>query len=111
MKTLITLLALSATSFAQIKTVPVTIADPHGGTSENYKKVVTIESVLQYAEECYNDSTKARMRKVIVEGETFEVQCQREEYFSGEAGLCYDKYVHRQPTFEGFINYLTKPKK
>lgn len=59
--------------------------------------LLTINQLLLYAQECYNDSTL----KIIYHAP--------ERYLDGYIGGHNEKiYIHREPTLEGFIEWLKK---
>lgn len=68
-------------------------------------RVITIDDILNYAEECYNDTIEDY---IDMGGYTMTVECDE----SGENCVGtreYDiYYTYRKPTFEGFIEWINK---
>lgn len=62
------------------------------------------EKLIQYADECYNDSTKYCSYLVCDNG-CIEIPC---DYEHPAYEYCKKKYIHREPTFSGFIQWLKK---
>jgi hypothetical protein len=75
--------------------------DDYGSTKVvDSMTIITFEMLLDYAEECYNDSTfdwtVHYMRPYISVRDT------------SITFIPHYKYTHRTPTFEGFIEYLKR---
>ena len=70
---------------------------------------ITINDILDYAEECYNDSTVSYYR--ILSGgrpnDSWRVYCEKDsiDYWGNK---CPEIWSHKKPTFEGFIEWLKK---
>ncbi len=71
------------------------------------KKLITVDDLQEYAEECYADSSKSHLGYplwsdgcLVKKGnlaDWFELDCNKENHY---------EYVHRTPTFTGFIKWL-----
>jgi len=71
-------------------------ADIFRQLNEAEEKIITVELLLQYAEECWNDSTDSGLRETIYTGRGSGIMIQRQTY------------IHRKPTFESFLEWLKK---
>lgn len=67
---------------------------------------LTVEKLLQYAEECWNDSTAKETHRVLSNEDytcTFigkgSTRCIHESHWLRQ-------YIHRKPTFENFLEWL-----
>lgn len=66
--------------------------------------------LLQYAKECYNDSTRY-CYYTLCDIECWDASCECGTSVPGFIDIpCLEKYIHRKPTFEGFIEWLRKNK-
>lgn len=65
------------------------------------------EKLLQYAEECYNDSMRY-CYYTLCDMECWDVPCECGKNIPPFDMPCNEKYIHRKPTFEGFIEWLRK---
>lgn len=86
----------------------------------DYNPSITLNDLIDYKNECYNDSTKYCYRK-ICDWDCEEIKCdcnakpqyitlfnEKGEKEQRELFPCSTKYIHRTPTFEGFIKWVEK---
>lgn len=88
----------------------------------------TADLIIEYAEECYNDSTACCCYYEVLPGgfkvELFkDCSCNLEKFIRDNYGYWDGKdgapefemeikgYIHKQPTFKGFINWLERRQK
>lgn len=63
-----------------------------------YQRGVSVEDLIDYQKECYNDSTFIKEKWVQYEGYPGDL-VYREKIIPSH-------WVHKKPTFEGFIEYM-----
>lgn len=67
------------------------------------------EKLLMYASECWNDSTLKEFHEYIPPAKYrgYENPGDSRSVMAGSE-VTYKKWIHRKPTFEGFVEYLKK---
>lgn len=79
-----------------------------------YQKCITLQDLIDYQKECYNDSSLEHthfynrwyddcytQRGNLMDGYHYVLSCKDSTHF---------EWIHKQPTFEGFIEYLKNKK-
>ena len=94
------LILLVSFAFGQVD-LPISVKDikvrPLNTTVEyEYETAITVEYLMQYAEECYNDSTYVTSEKVL--------------YIKGKF-VTTQYWAHKEPTLKGFIRWVKRVKK
>lgn len=73
------------------------------------EKFITLTDFQAYQQECFNDSTKICYRTICDMGCIDLIcDCDGKDAFMYIPSECKIKYIHKTPTFEGFLIFINK---